>query len=40
VAYKQTTGNDPGGIAAPADWTTVSRPRPMLDKQTLLEGLK
>src|SRR5438874_737901 len=40
VAYKQTTGNDAGTIAAPADWTTVSRPRPMLDKQTLLEGLK
>ncbi|MDB4971070.1 MAG: hypothetical protein JWN44_6759 [Myxococcales bacterium] len=40
VAYKQTTGADVGAIAAPADWTTLSRPRPMLDKQTLLEGLK
>jgi hypothetical protein len=40
VAYKQTTAADVPAIAPPADWTTVGRPRPMLDRQTLLEGLK
>ncbi|HEX8951852.1 MAG TPA: hypothetical protein VF945_08395 [Polyangia bacterium] len=40
LAYKETTAADKFLIAAPADWTTLSRPRPMLDKQQLLEGLK
>lgn len=40
LAYKETTAADKFLIAAPADWTTLSRPRPMLDKQKLLEGLK
>ena len=40
LAYKETTAADKFLIAAPADWTTLSRPRPMLDRQQLLEGLK
>jgi hypothetical protein len=40
LAYKQTTAPETTAIAPPADWTTVSRPRPMLDRQKLLEGLK
>jgi hypothetical protein len=40
LAYKQTTAAEAGPIAAPSDWGTLGRPRPMLDKQTLLEGLK
>jgi hypothetical protein len=40
LAYKQTTAADAAAIAAPADWTTLGRPRPMLDRQQLLEGLK
>jgi hypothetical protein len=40
LQYKQTTAAEPGAIAAPTDVTTLSRPRPMVDRQTLLEGLK
>jgi len=40
LAYKQTTASENFVIAAPSDWTTVERPRPMVDKQELLEGLK
>ncbi|HWE30971.1 MAG TPA: hypothetical protein VHB97_23350 [Polyangia bacterium] len=40
LAYKQTTAPETVAVAAPADWTTLSRPRPMLDRQQLLEGLK
>jgi hypothetical protein len=40
LQYKQTTAAEAGAIAAPTDFTTLSRPRPMLDRQTLLEGLK
>lgn len=40
LAYKETTAADKFLIAPPADWTTLSRPRPVLDKQQLLEGLK
>jgi len=40
LAYKQTTSAEVDAIAAPADWGTLGRPRPMLDRQTLLEGLK
>src|SRR5262249_34987408 len=39
LAYKQTTSTEVDAIAAPADWGTLGRPRPMLDRQTLLEGL-
>jgi len=40
LAYKQTTAALADAIAAPADWATLSRPRPMIDRQQLLEGLK
>lgn len=40
LSYKQTTAAGPQTIAPPAEWTSLSRPRPMLDRQTLLEGLK
>ena len=40
LAYKQTTAPMADAITAPADWATVTRPRPMLDRQQLLEGLK
>lgn len=40
LAYKQTTAPLADAIAPPADWTTLSRPRPMLDRQQLLEGLE
>lgn len=40
LTYKQTTGAATAAIAQPGDWTTLARPRPMLDRQTLLEGLK
>jgi hypothetical protein len=40
LSYKQTTSTGPSAIASPAEWTTLSRPRPMLDRQTLLDGLK
>ena len=40
LAYKQTTAPMADAIMPPADWTTLSRPRPMLDRQQLLEGLK
>ena len=40
LAYKETTAADKFLIAAPAEWTTLDRPRPVLDKQQLLEGLK
>jgi hypothetical protein len=40
LSYKQSTTADTNAVAAPADWTTLSRPRPMLDRQQLLEGLK
>ena len=40
LAYKQTTAARQAMIAPPDDWTTLSRPRPMLDQQELLEGLK
>jgi hypothetical protein len=40
LTFKQTTAAQPSAIALPAEWTTLSRPRPMLDRQTLLEGLK
>ena len=40
LSYKQTTASENFVIAAPSDWATLSRPRPMLDRQQLLEGLK
>jgi hypothetical protein len=40
LSYKQTTASESFVIAAPNDWTALSRPRPMLDRQELLEGLK
>ncbi len=40
ITFKQTTSADPGAIAPPADWATLARPRPMRDRQKLLEGLK
>ena len=41
LAYKQTTtAGQRARWRPPADWTTLSRPRPMLDRQQLLEGLK
>ncbi len=40
LAYKQTTTAQTSSVAPPADWTTLVRPRPMLDRQKLLEGLK
>ncbi len=40
LAYKQTTAAATGAVAAPADFVTLGRPRPMLDRQQLLEGLK
>jgi hypothetical protein len=40
LAYKQTTAAMTDAIAPPADWATLSRPRPMLDRQQLLGGLK
>jgi hypothetical protein len=40
LSYKQTTSADVGPIAAPVDCGTIGRVRPMLDRQTLLEGLK
>ncbi|MGZ3405448.1 MAG: hypothetical protein ACXVAN_03325 [Polyangia bacterium] len=40
LSYKQSTTAETGAVAAPADWTTLVRPRPMLDRQQLLEGLK
>ena len=40
LGYKETTAADQFMIAPPDDWTTLSRPRPMLDKQQLLVGLK
>jgi hypothetical protein len=40
LAYKQTTASENFVIAPPNDWSTLDRPRPMLDKQRLLEGLK
>ena len=40
LKYKQTTDAQSEAIAAPADWATLERPRPMLDRQELLEGLK
>jgi hypothetical protein len=39
VAFKQSTMADPGVIEAPTDFVTLSRPRPMLDRQQLLDGL-
>jgi hypothetical protein len=40
LSYKQSTTADTNAVTAPADWTTLSRPRPMLERQQLLEGLK
>jgi hypothetical protein len=40
LGYKQTTAPQSEAIAAPAEWTALERPRPMLDRQELLEGLK
>ncbi len=40
LAYKQSTAAEAGAIVPPADWTTLGRPRPMVDRQELLEGLK
>jgi hypothetical protein len=39
LALKQVTTTDPGAITPPSDAVTLSRPRPMLDRQQLLEGL-
>jgi hypothetical protein len=39
VSFKQSTMADAGPIAEPTDYVTLSRPRPMLDRQQLLEGL-
>jgi hypothetical protein len=39
LSFKQRTLGDAETIVAPTEWTTLVRPRPMLDRQTLLEGL-
>jgi hypothetical protein len=39
VSFKQSTTAEPGVIATPTDFVTLSRPRPMLDRQQLLDGL-
>lgn len=40
LKYQQTTSADPGAIAPPTDYAVLGRPRPMLDRQQLLDGLK
>lgn len=40
LKYKQTTVADAGTIVTPADYAVLGRPRPMLDRQQLLDGLK
>ena len=40
LGYKQTTSAQSEAVAPPADWTALDRPRPMVDRQQLLEGLK
>jgi hypothetical protein len=40
LAYKQTTTAQAEAVAAPAEWTTLSRARPMLDRHELLGGLR
>lgn len=40
LKYKQTTAADPGALAPPTDYAELGRARPMLDRQTLLEGLQ
>jgi hypothetical protein len=40
LSFKQSTLAEAGMIAMPDDWVTLSRPRPMLDRQQLLEGLQ
>ena len=40
LKYQQTTAAPSEAVAAPADFATLDRPRPMLDRQELLEGLK
>jgi hypothetical protein len=39
LSFKQSTTAEPGVIETPSDYVTLSRPRPMLDRQQLLEGL-
>jgi hypothetical protein len=40
LTFKQSTTPEPGAIAAPRDFATLGRTRPLLDRQQLLEGLK
>jgi hypothetical protein len=39
VAFKQSTVPFSGAISPPTEYTTLNRPRPMLDRQILLDGL-
>jgi hypothetical protein len=39
IAYKQTCAPFSSPITPPAEYTTLNRPRPMLDRQILLDGL-
>ena len=40
LKYKQTTSADPGAMAPPTDYAELGHARPMVDRQTLLDGLK
>jgi hypothetical protein len=40
VTYQQSMTGEAGEIAAPPDYATLGRSRPLLDRQQLLEGLK
>jgi hypothetical protein len=40
VTYQQSMSSEAGTIAAPADFVTLGRSRPLVDRQQLLEGLK
>jgi hypothetical protein len=40
LSFKQMTTSATSAIGAPADFVELGRPRPILDKQQLLEGLK
>lgn len=39
LAFKQTTMAEAGTIELPTEFVTLTRPRPMLDRQQLLDGL-
>lgn len=40
IKYQQTTSADPGALVAPTDYAELGHARPMLDRQTLLDGLR